>query len=723
MKQIIQNYKNGELKLEEVPAPQLNQGSVLVKVLYSLISAGTEKTKIDTAQKSFIGKAQSRPDLVKQVIEKAKKEGVLKTWQTVSQRLNSPISLGYSCAGKVIEVGESVQGLKLGDLVACGGDFANHAEIVSVPKNLVVRIPEGVNPDHAAFSTIGAIAMQGVRQADVEIGEKVAVIGLGLIGLLVVQILYASGCQVIGIEVDQQKLELGIKLGCKEVALVDDQGLIEKVLSFTNGHGVDSTIITAATKSNQPIEQAGEITRQKGKVVIVGAVGMNIPRDPFYLKEIDIRISRSYGPGRYDKDYEEKGLDYPYGYVRFTEQRNMESFLELIRDKRIDLDPMITHRFPFEEAVKAYDLIQGEKKENYLGILLEYKREEDQIPRRVELSFPKQLKDKIVLGVIGAGNYATANLLPHLKSHSDISLGSICTGSGMTALNVAKKFGFKSAESDIQKIISESDAILIATRHNSHAQYVLKALNKGKKVFVEKPLCLNIEDLQEITNAYYSALSTQHSTPLLMVGFNRRFSPAVEMGNKHFQSTSGPKQILIRVNAGPIPSDHWIQDPEVGGGRLIGEGCHFVDLAVALTHKKIESVSASAIPKPGCSPALWDDFSITLRMEDGAVGTIIYSSIGDRGVPKEYIEVFSEGKTGIIKDFQSIELWSNGKKKTEKWSQQDKGQKRQLEAWINGLNNGQSPIPFDEIINVHQACFAAIESIRTSQTIKIKRRQ
>jgi polar amino acid transport system substrate-binding protein len=720
MKQIIQNYKNGELKLEEVPSPQLNRGSVLVKVLYSLISAGTEKTKIDTAQKSLIGKAQSRPDLVKQVLEKVKKEGIWKTWQTVSQRLNAPISLGYSCAGIVLNVGEDVSGLQKGDLVACGGEFANHAEIVSVPKNLVVRVPEGVNPDHAAFATIGAIAMQGVRQAEVQIGEKVAVIGLGLIGLLTVQILNAAGCQVIGIDTDSEKLPVGLKLGCKETVSPEGQGLREKVLNFTNGHGVDSTIITAGTHSNRPVEQAGEITRHKGKVIIVGAVGMNIPREPYYAKEIDLRISRSYGPGRYDKDYEEKGHDYPYGYVRFTEQRNMESFLELVQDKRIDLTSIVTHRFPFEESVKAYELIQGEKKENYLGILLEYKKEEDQIFRRVELSPPEHLGDKIVLGVIGAGNYATANLLPHLKSHPDISLGSICTSSGMTALNVAKKFGFKSAESDIERIIKESDAILIATRHNTHANYALRALEHGKPVIVEKPLCLNIEDLQEITNAYYSALSTQHSTPLLMVGFNRRFSPAIEMIKNHFQNIQKPKQILIRINAGPIPSDHWIQDPEVGGGRLIGEGCHFVDLAVSLTDNKIETVSASAIPKLNSSSALWDEFSITLRMEKGSIGTIIYSSIGDRGVPKEYIEVFCEGKTGIIKDFQSVELWSNGKRKTEKWSNIDKGQKRQLEAWIKGLKKGESPIPFDQIINVHKACFAAIESIRTSKTIKIR---
>lgn len=715
MRQIIQNYKTGELRLEEVPVPQLGQGRVLVKVLYSLISAGTEKTKIDTARKSLIGKARSRPDLVKQVFEKVKKDGIWNTWQIVSQRLNTPVSLGYSCAGIVLTVGEDVQGLKQGDLVACGGEFANHAEIISVPKNLVVKVPEGVSADHAAFATIGAVAMQGVRQADVRLGEKVAVIGLGLIGLLVVQILKSCGCQVIGIELDQQKLELGIKLGCKEVVSAEDKGLKEKVLSFTNGYGVDSTIITAATQSNQPVEMAGEITRQKGKVVIVGAVGMNIPREPYYAKEIDLKISRSYGPGRYDKDYEEKGHDYPFAYVRFTEQRNMECFLELVRDRKVSLDPIITHRFDFEDATKAYEIIQGSRSEHYLGILLEYKREEQEIPRKIEINPIKALGGKIVLGVIGAGNYATANLLPHLKSHPDIFLGSICTASGMTALNIAKKFGFRSAESDIEKIISESDAVLIATRHNSHAQYVLRSLELGKPVFVEKPLVIKQEELDEFISFAEKGLKGS-----LMVGFNRRFSPAIELVRNYFKDIRDPKQILIRVNAGPIPSDHWIQDPEVGGGRLIGEGCHFVDLAVALTGKKIEKVSATAIPKPNCSPALWDDFTISLRMEDGSIASIVYSSIGDQGVDKEYIEVFSGGKSAIIRDFLSLELWSGRKRKIEKWSRQDKGQKQEIDAWINGLKKGISPIPFDQIVNVHQVCFAAVESIRTGQTIKTK---
>lgn len=714
MKQIIQNYRTGIIKIAEVPAPQLQRGRVHIKNLFSLISAGTEKTKIDTAKKSLLGKASARPDLVKKVIEKAKKEGLWKTWQMVTQRLDTPVPLGYSCAGIVLDSSDDVEGIRRGDTVACGGEFANHAEIISVPKNLVVCVPEGVKPQHAAFATIGAIAMQGVRQANIELGEKVAVIGLGLIGLLTVQILNASGCQVIGIDTDPEKLSIGKKNGCSEVIQADAETLEETILVFTGGYGVDATIITAGTSSNRPVEQAGEITREKGRVVVVGAVGLEIPREPYYMKELDFRISRSYGPGRYDKNYEEKGNDYPFAYVRFTEQRNMACFLELISDCKIDLEPIITHKFPFADAHKAYELIQGEKKENYLGILLEYASEADGIHKSVELSSVKHSGQKIVLGVIGAGNYACANLLPHLKTHQDISLGSICTASGVTALNVANKFGFKSADSDIEKIITESDAILIATRHNYHAQYALKALEQCKHVFVEKPLVISQEELDG-----FVSLAEKGCSGSLMVGFNRRFSPAVEMLKAHFNGIHIPKQILIRVNAGAIPLDHWTQDIAVGGGRLIGEGCHFVDLAVALTDAKIESVSATAIPRQNREPAFWDDFAIILGMNDKSVCSIFYTSIGDTGVPKEHIEVYSAGKTGIINDFIGIDLWSGGRCKNKKWSTINKGQYQQIDAWIRGVKSGESPIPFQQIINIHQACLAAIESIKTRETIRI----
>ena len=713
MRQIFQNYNTGKLELLEVPAPQLKSGRVFVKNTYSLISAGTEKTKIDMGKKNLLEKARSRPDLVKKVIEKAKREGLWKTWQTVSQRLNSPVALGYSCTGVVTDVGDNVEEIRRGDLVACGGEFANHAELVSVPKNLVVKLPEGVKPEHGAFATIGAIAMQGVRQSDVRVGEKVVVIGLGLLGLLTAQILRASGCEVIGIDLDPEKIAMAKKNGCKLAFLVDDENLEEAILVATDGYGADATVITAGSTSNRPIELAGEITREKGKVIVVGAVGMNVPREPYYLKEIDLKISRSYGPGRYDKSYEEKGQDYPFSYVRFTEQRNLRSFLELVGDGRIDLDSVITHIFPFEEAEKAYSLIEGSKKEQYLGILLKYDRDESQIPWRVDLvSTP--IDRKIVLGVIGAGNYATANLLPHLKGNPAIAFGGICTSSGVTALDAAKKFGFQSAESSVERICEESDAILIATRHNDHARYALKALRMGKSVFVEKPLVLKAEDLEE-----FISLANNGVKGTLMVGFNRRFSPLMALVREHLGSAGGPNQVLIRVNAGAIPKDHWIQDPDVGGGRLIGEGCHFIDLVVAFTGASVETVNASAIPRKNQPALLWENFSLSLGMSDGSVGTIVYTSIGDTGLPKEYIEVYCGGKVGVIDDFKSADLWSNGKRKKTKLSRQDKGQQRQMEAWVECLKKGSSPISFSEIINVHKTCFAAIESMKDRETIRI----
>jgi len=714
MRQIFQNYNTGELKVLEVPAPQLKSGWVFVKNHYSLISAGTEKTKIDMGRKNLLEKARSRPDLVKKVIEKAKREGLWRTWQTVSQRLNHPVALGYSCAGVVTEVGDNVEGIRRGDLVACGGEFANHAEMVSVPKNLVVTLPAGVKAEHGAFATIGAIAMQGVRQSDVRIGEKVVVIGLGLLGLLTAQILRASGCEVIGIDLDPEKIAMAKKNGCSSAFLVDDENLEEGILVATDGYGADATIITAGSTSNRPIEMAGEITREKGRVIVVGAVGMNVPREPYYLKEIDLKISRSYGPGRYDKAYEEKGQDYPFSYVRFTEQRNMRTFLELVEGGRIDLDSLITHIFPFEEAEKAYSLIGGEKKEQYLGILLRYDRDDSQIPRRIDMSSPP-MDRRIVLGVIGAGNYATANLLPHLKANPSVRFGGICTSTGMTAFEAAKKFGFQSAESDVERICAESDAILIATRHNDHARYALKALRMGKSVFVEKPLVLKAEELDE-----FISLANDGVKGTLMVGFNRRFSPLVAHVREHLGSAGGPKQVLIRVNAGAIPKDHWIQDPDVGGGRLIGEACHFIDLVVAFTGASVESVSAFAIPRRNQLPQLWDDFSISLGMSDGSIGTIVYTSIGDTGLPKEYIEVYCGGKVGIIDDFGSADIWSKGKRRKKKLSRQDKGQQCQMEAWVEGLKKGTSPIPFHEIVNVHKTCFMAVESMKRREALRIE---
>lgn len=712
MQNIVQNYRTGTLAVTDNPIPQIRDGSVLVQTRFSIISAGTEKTKVDTAKKSLLGKAMARPDLVRQVIDRAKKEGLLRTWQVVSDRLNAPTPLGYSCAGTIIQVQGDVGDLRVGDPVACAGGSANHAEIVSIPRNLAVRIPDGVTLDHAAFATLGAIAVQGVRQGAVQFGEKIAVIGLGLIGLMTIQILRAAGCRVLGIDIDPAKLKLARDLGCDCTIHSHDESLEEQVLVFTGGFGVDATIITAASSSNQPIEVSGEITRERGRVVVVGLTKMDIPREPFYLKEIELRISRSYGPGRYDNDYEEKGRDYPYAYVRFTENRNMACFLEMLQSGQVRLDPLITHRFKLADATSAYALIGGERKEPYIGILLEYDRPLETISRRTVFS-PKPLpRERLRIGIVGAGKYATTNLLPHIAKHPGLAVGSICTATGITAVAVAQKFGGTSAESDANAVIRDADAVLVATRHDTHASYACEALRQGKPVYVEKPLAINDSELANVRAALESAPNAS-----VMVGFNRRFAPAAHLVREHFRTSASPLQIIMRINAGPIPADHWIQDPEVGGGRLVGEGCHFVDLAVALGGANIRAVQATAIPVPGTPPARWDNFSLHLELTNGTIATIAYTSVGDPGLAKERIEIHGNGRSAVIDDFQSVELWSGRKCRRERSATQDKGQHAEVHAWANALKSGQAAIPWPEIESVHRACFAALVSLQSHQRV------
>jgi polar amino acid transport system substrate-binding protein len=531
---------------------------------------------------------------------------------------------------------------------------------------------------------------------------------------MAVQLLRASGCAVVGIDVDPIKIDLARELGCNLTIHARDDSLEEQIITFTGGYGVDATIITAGTSSNGPVEQAGEITREKGRVVVVGATGLTLPREPYYHKEIDFRISRSYGPGRYDPSYEEEGQDYPFGYVRFTERRNMECFLDLLKSGHIRLDKIITHRFAFDDAPKAYDLIGGERREPYLGILLEYTRSEAEISRRVDFKPTVVNRDKLTIGVIGAGNYATSYLLPHLRDHPAVKLGAICTGTGISASQTAQRFGFESADSDAAFIIKNSDAIVVATRHNDHADFAIQALRQGKPVFVEKPLVINDEQLAEVL-----ATASEAREGSVVVGFNRRFAPCTELLKKHFVAAKSPKQILIRVNAGAILSDHWVHNPKVGGGRLIGEGCHFVDLAVALTGSLIESVHAMAIDKPNTEHAVLDNFTIQLKHADGSISAIIYTAVGDVGLAKERIEMSGGGLSGVIDDFQRVELWKNGKASRQSFSTQDKGQSAEIAAWLAGLKQGRSSIPLAEIANVHQACLGAIRSLRDRTVVAL----
>lgn len=708
MKQVTQTLRTGVVEINDVPVPTLNDKFVLVRNHASVISAGTEKTKIDMGNKNLLQKAIARPDLVRQVINKVRTEGLGKTWQTVTSRLESPSPLGYSSAGEVRAVGGLVAGLMPGDRVACAGaGYANHAEFVAVPKNLVAKIPDAVGDEEAAFATIGAIALQGIRLAEPRMGETFLVLGLGLIGQLTVQLLRANGCRVIGTDIDQAMIELAEKHGA--IGISGD--LTGACRDLTDGHGVDGVLVCAATTSNQPIELCGEATREKGRVVVVGAVGMDIPRDAYFKKEISVVISRSYGPGRYDPAYEEAGNDYPLGYVRFTEQRNMAAFLELLAQKKLAIKDLITHRFPLERAADAYALIKGAKSEPYLGIVLQYPEggPHDETERtRISISPRPVAGEMLGVAFLGAGNYATASLLPPLKASGEVELRGLVTASGRTAQGVAKQFGFEYCASDLAELLGDdTDAIMVATRHDTHAGAVVAALRAKKHVYVEKPLGLSVAELAAIHAAYAEGAAGQ-----VMVGFNRRFAPLTQDVIKHFADAKGPLVINIRVNAGAIPDDHWIQDPAVGGGRMIGEGCHFVDLAAAICGSNPSSVYAIATAKGNKAALLNDNLSVSLTFENGSIANIIYTADGSKAMEKEYIEVFGAGRSAQLHDFKALSLHQGDLKSTHrKLRTQDKGQSAMLAAWLRGLRKAEPCIDYECLMKTSLASIMAIESL------------
>jgi len=719
MLQIIQYQKTGEIFVDEVPAPKLGSGGVLVKNYFSLISAGTERISIETAKSSLIGKARTRPDLVKQVIENVRKEGIIETYKKVKTRLDNFKALGYSSAGVVIE--SSCDELQVGDRVACaGGGYASHAEIIFVPKNLAAKVPNNVDFDEATFTTLGAIAMQGVRQSDVKIGECVALIGLGLIGQLTLQILKAAGCNVIGLDVSHSALELAKELGADRIIESEAGNALKAVNSFTGGFGVDAVIITAATKSNEPIEIAGHICRDRGRVVIVGAVRTDVPRSPFYEKEIEIKMSRSYGPGRYDYNYEEKGNDYPAGYVRWTENRNMDSFLKLVSEKKINVKRLITHRLPIKEAVKAYDVILGKTNEKFIGVLIEYPQETKRIKseiRIINLGTKKpQLKiDKLNIGFIGAGNFAQSYLLPNLKKNRHVQLEIVVDYSPITAKNIAKKFGFHYASADFNDILKNDDihAVFISTRHNSHASLTLETLKKGKSIYVEKPLAINEIQLTEIDK-----LIRKNPAHFIMVGYNRRFSRPVKLLKSFFQNTDEPLIMNYRANVGSLPKEHWLHDPEQGG-RIIGEGCHFIDTMKYISDSEIRSVYARPLNISNPNITNRDNIIALFEFENGSIGSLSYFENGDPQFPKEYFEVFGGEKAGVLNDFHYLELSQKGKSKKHKFNG-EKGHREEIEKVINSLLRGEkSPISFESIFNTTMATFSIIKSIETGITQKI----
>lgn len=719
MKQVVQDVNSGALSLSDVPPPTVPSMNVHVRTAASLISAGTEKSMIDLGEKNMLGKAKARPDLVKKVLNKAQKEGWYKTFQSVMAKLDEPRPLGYSAAGIVEGVGAEVNEFSPGDRVAvAGAGYANHAEANSVPKNLVTSIPEGVSFEQAAYTTVASIGLQGIRLADPQLGDRVAVIGLGLIGLLTVQMLKANGCQVLGIDLDPEKVELGRELGIDAGCVASEEDPVAEAEGFSKGRGCDQTLITAATKSNEPVEQAGAMTRRKGEVVAVGNVGLDVPRDVYYEKELSLHVSMSYGPGRYDPSYEEGGIDYPFEYVRWTEQRNMEAVLDLMAQDQLDVDPLTTHTYSFEDALDAYDLIRKER-EPHIGIILNYDVEKSQ-PRVIHISESQKpdSSDTLCLGCIGAGNYASRFLLPHLEGHRDTRLKGLVTATGPSAEKKANKFDFEYCTTEAQAVFDdEVDAVVIATRHSTHADFTIQALEAGKHVFVEKPMVVDEEELDAVIEAYERANS--HQPTGLMVGLNRRFAPMVDtLMEEGFQES--PVQMIYRVNSGSIPTDSWLHRPEEGGGMLIGEMVHFIDLMQFICGETPTQVYAQKMQVGTELLADHDNVSITVTFDRGSTGTLCYNTVGDEVVSKERLEVYGGGKVATLDDYRLLEVTKDGSTSTSKAWNQDKGQENQMSETVQAFRSmGRGPIPFDELVTGMQAIFAAQRSLAKGQPVEV----
>jgi predicted dehydrogenase/threonine dehydrogenase-like Zn-dependent dehydrogenase len=717
MKQVLQNRKTGRPFVGEVPVPALQKGRVLVRTVASLISAGTERAAVELVSKGLVQEARQRPDLVKAVVAKVKNEGILNTFASVRDKMAASQALGYSASGIVAAVAEDVPEFQIGDRVACAGvGFASHAEVLSVPKNLCVHLPDGVSFESGAYGTLGAIALQGVRLAEPTLGESVVVIGLGLVGQLTVQLLKANGCRVFGIDLDRSRVSLAVELGADR-AVVSNEEAAKEIAAWTRGHGADAVLITAATDSNQPVELAAQVSRLKGRVIVVGMTGMDIPRAPFFSRELKLIISMSYGPGRYDPEYEERGHDYPLPYVRWTEKRNIESFLELVGDKRINVERLTTHRFPIAEADRAYQLISGALQEPNLGVVLNYDPEA-QIVRRVPLDVarPARKSEKsVALGVIGAGGYVPAMLLPYFKTEG-VEFRSITTASGISAHDVGKRFGFAYAVSSADEVLDDTSVnlIVVGTRHDLHAELARQALERNKHVFVEKPLALNDEQLELVLEAAGA------STGRLMVGFNRRFSPLAQRAKDFFSGRDTPLSILYRVNAGRIPKEHWMQNANEGGGRIVGEVCHFVDLMQYLTEAPPIIVFAESVSAKASKIVDADSVFITLRFADGSNGTIAYLSEGDKGLAKERVEIFGGGRVFVLDDFRRATLYKDGREEQVALKAQDKGQQAQVrQVCASVLQGGPAPISLDELAATSRATFRVLDSLRERRAFEI----
>ena len=704
MKQILQNIANGETQLVDVPCPQANSGHLLISTSKSLVSVGTERMLIDFGKSGWIAKARSQPDKVKMVLEKVKIDGLSQTIDTVRSKLDQPLPLGYCNVGIVQDNGNTA--FVVGSRVISNG---HHAEVVRIPKNLCAQIPDSVDDETAAFTVLASIAMQGVRITGPTIGESVVVTGLGLIGLITVQLLRANGCRVLGIDVDSGKCALARQFGAETVDLSNNEDPISKANVFSRGHGVDAVIITASTKSSAPVSQAAIMCRKRGRVVLVGVVGLELSREDFYGKEISFQVSCSYGPGRYDSAYEEKGNDYPIGFVRWTEQRNFEAVLDLMASGALDVKPLISHRFEIENAVEAYKCL-GDR--SSLGIILNYSNDANGLLSNKVVSITPQKTystTDVVCGFVGGGNYASRVLIPAFKD-AGAELNTLLTSGGVSAVHHGKKNGFIHASTDLNQLLANEsiNTVVIATQHNLHASQVVECLKAGKHVFVEKPLALSHEELDAIQTAYEDAKMS-----CLMVGYNRRFAPHIIKMKELLSQVSEPKTFIMTMNAGEIPADHWTQDSLLGGGRIIGEACHYIDLMRHLAGCKITGFSAMCLGKSPGVATVEDKATITISFEDGSIGTIHYFANGGKAFAKERIEVFANNAVLQLDNFRKLHGYGwPGFKKMNLWKQ-DKGQKNCSQAFVDAVASGyEPPIPVDQIFEVAKVSIQAAEMLR-----------
>lgn len=703
MKQLLQSLKTGETEIAEVPCPSVRRGQLLIRTSHTLVSVGTERMLVEFGKANWLNKARQQPDKVRMVLDKIKTDGLMPTIETVFNKLDQALPLGYCNVGVVIEVGEGVSGFIVGDRVVSNG---KHAEIVSVPVNLCAKVPENVTDENAVFTVLGAIALQGIRLIAPTLGEAIVVTGLGLIGLMTVELLLAQGCRVLGIDFDSEKLKRAEALGCDIVDLSKQQEPIQVAEAFSRGRGVDAVIITASTKSNEPVHQAALMCRKRGRIVLVGVTGLELSRADFYEKELSFQVSCSYGPGRYDSNYEEKGQDYPVAFVRWTEQRNFEAVLDMMASTRINPQALISHRFSIDHAEEAYDLIGSSHPS--LGIILAYpasSKSEAQIRQQTlkvikahaALSVVSSLVatgiSSVCIGFIGSGNYANAVLIPAFKK-TGAHLKSIASSNGVSGFIASRKFGFDETTTDTAALFANDqiNTLIIATRHNTHAQMVCEGLSRGKHVFVEKPLALSLDELQRIE----SVLNSKTNKTNLMVGFNRRFAPHVQKMKQLLAGITAPKAMIMTVNAGVIPIEHWTQDKLIGGGRIAGEACHFIDLLRFIAGSPIVSWRRFDV-----ASTTEDTLSVTLSFADGSVGTIHYFANGNKSFPKERLEVFAAGRILQLDNFRKLTGfgWPNFKKMN-LW-RQDKGQAACALAFTQAIANGSSsPIPIDELIEV-----------------------